>query len=85
MHNEVFKAFDAKTHFSELLDRVAQGESIDITRYGVHIATLVPAGAETGRAQEAAGRILERRSKMQRAGRGISLKQIMAARDLGRK
>ncbi len=35
-------AFDAKTHFSELLSRVQQGESISITRRGVPIAVLIP-------------------------------------------
>ena len=32
----------AKTHFSELLRRVARGEKITITRYGVAAALLVP-------------------------------------------
>lgn len=36
-------AFDAKTHFSRLLARVARGESITITRHGAPIARLVPA------------------------------------------
>jgi prevent-host-death family protein len=35
-------AFDAKTHLSELLDRVAHGERITITRHGVPAAMLVP-------------------------------------------
>jgi prevent-host-death family protein len=35
-------AFDAKTHLSDLLDRVAQGEKITITRHGVPAALLVP-------------------------------------------
>lgn len=34
--------FDAKTHLSELLERVRQGERITITRRGVPIAVLVP-------------------------------------------
>jgi prevent-host-death family protein len=38
-------AFDAKTHFSELLDRVARGETITITRHGVPAALLVPVNA----------------------------------------
>jgi len=38
-------AFDAKTHLSALLDRVARGESITITRHGVPAAMLVPVGA----------------------------------------
>ncbi len=36
-------AFDAKTHLNELLKRVSQGESIQITRRGVPVAMLVPA------------------------------------------
>jgi len=35
-------AFEAKTHFSELLDRVSRGEEITITRHGVPAARLVP-------------------------------------------
>jgi prevent-host-death family protein len=35
-------AFDAKTHLAALLDRVAKGESITITRHGVPAAMLVP-------------------------------------------
>ena len=37
-------AFDAKTHLSALLDRVARGERITITRHGVPAAMLVPVG-----------------------------------------
>ena len=33
---------EAKTHLSELLRRVARGEKITITRYGVVAALLVP-------------------------------------------
>lgn len=44
---ESIGAFEAKTHLSALLDRVAQGESITITRHGVPAAILTPiAGAE---------------------------------------
>ena len=37
-------AFDAKTHLSALLDRVARGERVTITRHGVPAAMLVPVG-----------------------------------------
>jgi prevent-host-death family protein len=40
-------AFEAKTHLSELLDRVSQGETITIIRHGVPAARLVPAGETT--------------------------------------
>jgi prevent-host-death family protein len=35
--------FQAKTHFSQLLQRVAQGEEITITKHGWPLARLVPA------------------------------------------
>lgn len=37
-------AFEAKTHLSDLLDRVSKGETITITRHGVPAAMLVPVG-----------------------------------------
>ena len=40
--------FEAKTHLSDLLDRVCKGETITITRHGVPAAMLVPV-AEVGR------------------------------------
>ena len=37
--------FEAKTHLSALLDEVARGIEVVITRRGVAVARLVPAGA----------------------------------------
>jgi len=37
-------AFEAKTHLNELLKRVSRGETIRITRRGIPVAKLVPAG-----------------------------------------
>lgn len=34
--------FEAKTHLSSLLDRVAKGEIITITKHGVPAAILIP-------------------------------------------
>lgn len=39
---ETVGAFEAKTHLAALLDRVAKGERITITRHGVPAALLVP-------------------------------------------
>ena len=36
-------AYDAKTRFSQLLERVAAGEVITITRHGTPVARMVPA------------------------------------------
>lgn len=42
-------AFEAKTHLSELLERVRGGERITITKHGVPVAVLVPAEQEQRR------------------------------------
>jgi prevent-host-death family protein len=36
-------SYEAKTHLPQLLDRVAKGEKITITKHGVPVAMLVPA------------------------------------------
>lgn len=35
-------SYEAKTHLPRLLDRVAEGERITITKHGVPVAMLVP-------------------------------------------
>lgn len=40
---ETLGSYAAKTRFSELLERVAGGEEIMITKHGVPVARLVPA------------------------------------------
>jgi prevent-host-death family protein len=39
-------AFEAKTHFGELLDRVSKGEEVVITRHDKPVARVVPEGAQ---------------------------------------
>ncbi len=40
---ETVGAYEAKTHLPQLLERVAKGERIIITKHGVPVATLQPA------------------------------------------
>jgi prevent-host-death family protein len=42
---ETVGAYEAKTHLTELLKRVAKGERITITKHGVPVATLQPANS----------------------------------------
>ena len=53
-------AFDAKTRFGDLLDRVERGEVIVITRHGHPVARLVPFDetVDRERARAAAERLL---------------------------
>lgn len=39
---ETIGAYEAKTHFSQLLERVASGVIITITKHGMPVATLKP-------------------------------------------
>ncbi len=47
-------AYHAKTHFSELLERVEGGEEVTITRHGTPVAKLVPVHKTATPAQRAA-------------------------------
>lgn len=63
-------AFEAKTRFAQLLDRVERGEEIVITRHGKPVAVLRPAAAEH---DSEALRRLARELRENRARRGASL------------
>ena len=77
-------AFEAKTHLSQLLDDVAAGGEILITRRGAPVARLVPVeGAGRARRQAAMARVGDLRARI--AGPGMSLEEIAAARDTGRR
>lgn len=41
---QIVGAYEAKTHLPRLLDAVAKGEVITITKHGVPVAMLVPPG-----------------------------------------
>ncbi|MFN9973127.1 MAG: type II toxin-antitoxin system Phd/YefM family antitoxin [Phycisphaerae bacterium] len=47
-------AYDAKTHFAALLQRVAAGEELTITRNGEPIARMVPVRRSSAAAKKAA-------------------------------
>ena len=46
-------SFEAKTHLSELLQRVSNGERFTITRHGMPVAELVPVGGRALRDRQA--------------------------------
>lgn len=74
-------AFDAKTHLSSLLNKVAQGEEVLITRRGIPVARLVPAQeADRSRVAKAIQRLRSLRKGVQL--RGLSWKEL---RDQGRR
>ena len=64
---EMIGAYEAKTHLPQLLERVARGEHLTITRHGKPVAQLIPVTAERERAKQAAARIIERRRHLKKA------------------
>ncbi|HYU35159.1 MAG TPA: type II toxin-antitoxin system Phd/YefM family antitoxin [Thermoanaerobaculia bacterium] len=53
----VFNVHEAKTHFSRLLDRVAQGEEVIIAKSGRPVAKLVRVAVEPRKPGRLKGRI----------------------------
>jgi prevent-host-death family protein len=78
-------ASEAKAKFSEILSDVERGEVVEVTRHGKSIARIAPANADDAdkRRREAVAWILENK----RSGRytGITIEDILSARDEGRR
>ena len=80
-------AFEAKTRFGELLERVSKGEEVVITRHDKPVARLVPEGAR--RDDDVRRSVEGLRQLQQRIGRRSKAKltdrQVRAAIDEGRR
>ena len=71
-------AFEAKTTLSALLERVAEGEEVVITKHGRAVARLVPAvGVDRGRVRKAIAAI--RREAKGRQLRGLAVRRMREA------
>lgn len=81
-------AFEAKTHFGELLARVARGEEIVITKYEKPVARLIPEGRQDlddiRQAVEASKR-LQRKMAGRPGFRPITYREIKSAKEEGRR
>ena len=79
-------AFQAKTRFGELLERVSKGEEVVITRHDKPVARLIPEGAPRpdGVRQSVEGlRELQRRIARRSKGT-LTTREVRAAIDEGR-
>ena len=78
---ETVGAFEAKTQLSALLERVALGARITITRRGVPVAMLVPVSAGLDLDPRRAAERIRQLRKGKRLG-GVSIREL---RDEGRR
>ena len=69
-------SYEAKTHLPALLERVQAGERITITKHGVPVAVLVPAGKQVKKD------IREVVAQLKVFGRGRKLPEGITVRDL---
>jgi prevent-host-death family protein len=69
--SNIVGAYDAKTRFSELLEKVEGGEEITITRHGNPVAKLVPLRAKSTPEQRRAAI-----AKWQEISKGIKLRGL---------
>lgn len=79
-------AYEAKTHLPKLLARVARGESITITRRGKAVAELRPvSGGGSAALREAVARLDERRKRRPKGRKPLTIAEIVAAKNEGRR
>lgn len=71
-------AYEAKTHLSDLLDRVERGERITITRHGKPVAHLVPLPGHPDRTVNEAVKGLVSFRKEHTLGADLSVKDLIA-------
>jgi prevent-host-death family protein len=82
-------AFEAKTRFGELLERVTRGEEIVITRHDKPVARIVPEGAqrlEDVRRAVGGLRALQQRIALRSKGKvSLSNREVRSAIEKGRR
>jgi prevent-host-death family protein len=69
-------SYEAKTHLPNLLQLVARGEKITITRHGLPVAMLVPVGAP---AERNPAEVIEELKRLRRGRklRGVTIRQLI--------
>ena len=79
-------AFEAKTHFGDLLQRVSKGEEVIITRHDRPVARLVPEGAQRlDEVRRAVAGLRELQQRIRRRSKAkVSDREVRSAIEQGR-
>jgi prevent-host-death family protein len=79
-------AFEAKTRFGELLERVSKGEEVVITRHDKPVARLVPEGVQRqDDVRRSVGGLLDLQQRIRRRTKArLTDRQVRSAIDEGR-
>lgn len=73
---ETVGAYEAKTHLPRLLDEVASGKSVIITKHGIPVARLVPAHRQGPEPREVITALRQARRHVTLGG--LSLSELIA-------
>jgi prevent-host-death family protein len=86
MSKPTVTAFEAKTRFGELLERVGRGEEVVITRHDKPVARLVPEGVQrTDEVRRSVEGLRALRQRIRRRSRAkLSDREVRAAIEHGR-
>jgi prevent-host-death family protein len=71
----VVSAYEAKTHFSALLERASKGESITITKHGQEVAKLSPAKVKMTKEEAIDGLLAF--GKGRKLGKGVNIRDLI--------
>lgn len=73
---KIIGAYDAKSHLSDILKRVAEGEVYVVTRHGHPVAKIIPAGDSV---YEAPAEVIEKLRAFRRGRKldGLELKDLI--------
>ncbi len=69
--------FAAKTHLSELVERVSRGESISITKHGKTMAVMTPPARPRKRSARQLMELFLEKTKHTRLGKGETIKDLI--------
>ena len=83
---ETVGAYEAKTHLPQLLERVAKGETITITKHGVPVAVLTPPPPENKMTPlQAAAGLRALRAELEARGVRVTAEEIREWKQAGQK
>lgn len=68
-------SYEAKTHLPGLLERVAKGECITITKHGVPVAVMIPASHQSRPVKQVIAELYQFRSR--HTLEGISVREMI--------
>lgn len=70
-------AYEAKTHFAELLRKVEGGETVTVTRHGVPIVRMIPVGKTSDDAKAAIEALHRFRREHRPTLGGITIRELI--------